>query len=99
MPDSDGVWTKCSNAGRCDFCRHPRDDVTDITITDRSGGGAARICASCREFATTTRCGLCGAPKAETAKAEYLVWNEGKSCAPVCDACREKALLSAEDRA
>ena len=56
----------------CDFCQRRCDDVEPVTITDTSGGGSARLCASCRAFATATRCGLCGSVKGCDGKADSI---------------------------
>jgi hypothetical protein len=87
----------------CDFCQRRCDDVEPVTITDTSGGGSARLCASCRTFATATRCGLCGDVKGCDGKADSIHFGLGdtgsdRDPAPICDDCREDVLRNRGER-
>lgn len=76
----------------CASCSQ-RGDLTDVTVTDSSGGALGRLCGRCLELLKHDRCGLCGAPKVGESKAEYVFEHgSGEPAAPICDACRMKVL-------
>jgi hypothetical protein len=82
----------------CNYCGAVTEDTEPVTVTDESGGGTARLCASCRAFATSPRCGLCGRSKSRRAKAEALFFGLGRpevedQPVPICDSCRHKMLF------
>lgn len=88
---------------RCDYCERRSDDVEAVTVTDTSGGGSAQLCASCRAFATATRCGLCGDVKGWEDKADSIHFGLGdtesdRDPAPICDGCRSEVLHNRGER-
>jgi hypothetical protein len=83
----------------CNYCGAVTEDTEPVTVTDESGGGTARLCASCRAFATSPRCGLCGRSKSHRAKADALFFGLGKpevddDPVPICDGCRKDLLFN-----
>jgi hypothetical protein len=82
----------------CDYCGSVTEDTEPVTVTDQSGGASARLCASCRAFATAARCGLCGRVKSDQAKADALLFGLGDrdrsdGDAEICDRCRDRMLF------
>lgn len=75
----------------CSFCSNDTDDLFQATVTDSSGGAFAQLCEQCVELLDFDRCGLCGAVKIGTERAEEVVV-EGSEGVPVCDRCRNKIL-------
>lgn len=74
---------------RCPLCEDEKCLPIQITVTDRSGGGFAEICANCWEDIRTPICAACGESKEGTHRAERI-YGPHDYAAQVCDSCRDR---------